>query len=148
MNNIPIIPRPYPLEVKGFTGGWSTLKEVLLGIYGVDEGDIANHVDDNEVNKSGGKSRSRQNIRNTIRKRMADKKLKLRVLSEVSTASRKKKSGDDSATQISKRIIEGIIEVRDSRGPVQPTRLRQEHNRLTDEQLLFVSTSRIIVSIG
>jgi hypothetical protein len=117
-SDVPFLPNLYPFYIKEMASNWSELKEFLSYLYGVDEGEMAERVD-----KAGAlKDRDWNAIRNTIRKRIAYKRLKQRILDPDTVVTRK-----EAATEIASQIVDGW---KDGKTVVP---------KLTDEQLLFVS---------
>jgi hypothetical protein len=122
----PFLPKPYPFycdDIKKHPT-WSELKEFLSYLYGVDEGDMAERVTTAANSKWN-------DIRNTIRKRIAHKREVQRILDPDTTVAR-----NGVATTIARQIVNG--------GQVGKNNVP----RLTDEQLLFVSNIPALIAVS
>lgn len=115
--DIPFLPDPYPFKIADIKNHrrWTELMEFLSYVYGVDEGELAERVVSMEAWNT---------VRNLIRKRIAHKRMVHRVLDEDTTVTRK-----NGVTKIAYQIVNG--------GMVG----KGHFSGLTDEQLLFVSSS-------
>lgn len=117
LSSIPFLPRPYPFYISEWKPNWSDVQEFLSYLYGVDEGEMADRVE----KKGRLEKRTRTQLRNTIRKRIAELRMKHRVLDTDTVITR-----NQVVPEIARQIIQGLND-----GTVNTA-------ALTDEQLLFV----------